>query len=380
MTSTPAAFEVLGTYQNEIGNLRSHHWKHWIDLYTNCYYDCAYCVYRASGKMGRITSHPERIEALRRDLGAMPAKAIVYMGPKADIYQPLDRQLKLARRALEVFLEREVPLFIVTRSDLILRDIDLLGELAAKGLVEVSVTVASRHVLSKLEPHTPSAQVRFDLVRELRKHGIATSIHMSPILPHLDPIDDLTGLLDDAGDAGADCTYACMLGVSESYLGTIYGALSHHQPEKAKLFLKTYESPPANGVQSAPSELVVEVMSALSRHASRRSIPFACVHIPPLDTAERHGGIFRYKLPTVGDMVRHFDREGLSELGVDALLEYLESFAAVDDAFLGMVRRYWSTGELFRNTYWHPRVNGETFESYVRQTTLDVRVTNMKVT
>src|SRR5262245_26563355 len=83
--------EVLGTYQRDIGNLRSHHWKHWIDLYTNCYFDCGYCVYRGPGAMGRVQAHADRIDALARDLVRVERPGITYLGPRADVYQPLDR-------------------------------------------------------------------------------------------------------------------------------------------------------------------------------------------------------------------------------------------------------------------------------------------------
>jgi DNA repair photolyase len=372
--------QVLGRYQKDIGNLRSHHWKYWVDLYTHCYYDCAYCVYRSEGKMGRVQAHPDRLEGLRRDLAGIQRKGIVYLGPKADVYQPLDRRELLARRALEVFLETRTPVFLVTRSELVLRDLDLLEKLASQGLVEVSITVASRTVLSKLEPHTLPAAERLALVRQLRARGIATSVHMSPIIPGVDDINELLALLDDIGESGADCSYACMLGVTKNYHSTIVNALQASAPSKVEPFLKVYPAPPeGDGVQSAPGDLVFETMSRLSYHASTQALPFACVHIPPFDTVERCGGIFRYKLPTVGDIVRYCNRICLNELQPSRLEAFLKSFPAVDDLFLGSVQHFWQSGILFKNTPFHPRGSEGNISAYVREGQLDLGITNMRV-
>jgi DNA repair photolyase len=384
MVTDPAPlqpFEVLNTYQNEIGNLRSHHWKYWLDLYTHCYYDCAYCVYRTGDKMGKIKSHPERIAGLKRDLARMRSRGIVYVGPRTDAYQPLERKERITRAALEALLEAGMPVFIVTRSELILDDVELLTEFARRGLVEISITIASPRVIDELEPHTIPVKKRLELVRQLKGRGIPVSVHMSPILPHVDDVPDLLGLLDDISETNADCTYACMLGMMDEYYGTMEKALKDVAPERRQAFLAAYPSAERKGgVQSAPQDLLWKTMSALSEHCTFRSIPFACVHIPPLDTAERNGGIFRYKQPTVGDMVRHFNRLGVPEIELYMLEAYVRSFPAVEAPFVSAVVDYFEQGLLFKNTHFHPRTVDGKVVGYMRADHLDLRVTNMRVT
>lgn len=371
--------EVLGTYQRDIGNLRSHHWKHWVDLYTNCYFDCAYCVYRAAGEMGRVEAHPERVDALARDLARLSHPGITYLGPRADIYQPLDRKHQLARRALEVFLELGRPVFLVTRAPLVLRDVDILRRLAARGLVEVSVTIASPQTITDLEPHTPTVDERLALVAELVQSGVPTSVHLSPILPHLDEAHALGDLLGRIGDSGAACAYACVLGMREEYRPTITAALSSAvEPARRVRLLAAYpERTGHDGVQSAPNDYVLSLMRHLSEHATTRSIPFACVHLPELDTTERHGGIFRHKLPTVGDIVRHLTRGGAHEVRFATLEAFLRRFSAVDDDFIDSVGHFWKAGILFKNTTFHPV--GDPIEAYARGHAIDLAISNMAV-
>lgn len=373
--------KALNTFQVDIGNLRSHHWKYWIDLYTNCYYDCSYCVYRGADGMGKIQAHPERIGALVADLRAMPKKGIVYLGPRSDVYQPIERRKRLARRALEAFLETETPVFVVTRSELVLNDLDVLRGLAEKGLVELSITIASSAVIAGMEPNTLPVRARLDLIRELRRNSIPVSVHMSPIVPYLDSMEQLQGLLNDIHSEGVLCTYACMLGVTSNYEGLIETALASQDPTKARRFRELY--PVGNArtgeVRSAPDDVVHEIMTNLSTHSRSNGIPFACVHLPILDTVEREGGIFRYKVPTVGDMVRHFHRSGVNQLTLPNVLDFVQSFDAVDADFTEMVSRFWNEGVLFKNTFFHPTPDGRNGLQYENRAQLDIAVTNMKV-
>jgi hypothetical protein len=331
--------------------------------------------------MNRTIAHPERIEALSQDLNSLERKGIVYLGPQADIYQPLERKYRLARKALETFLNADMPVFIVTRSESIIDDIDLLRDLASKGLVEVSVTIASPNAIKALEPQTASVAKRINLIKELTSSGISTSVHISPIIPFFDEIEELEKLLEMIATTGTHCAYACMLRVTSNYYQLLLSRLYEIHPEKVDRFLRAFpKKPPHGSVMSAPNHIVFAVMSHLSRYATTRSIPFACVHIPPFDTIERSGGVFRYKLPNVGDMVRYLDRYGLNDVSLSELIGFLRDFPAVDDAYLDKIRSYWYSRELFRNTYFHSYIHDDSTIHYQRSNQLDLFIENMRVT
>lgn len=372
-------FKVLNKYQYDLSNLRSHHWKYHVDLYKNCYYDCKYCVYRSGGDMKRVEAREDILDDLRDDLKSLDTKGIVYLGPTADVYQPLEQRKKVTRRALEICLETETPTFIITRSDLILRDIDILSEMAKKGLIEISITVASPNSLKVLEPYNLSAEKRISVAKTLSEHNIPVSIHLSPIIPYLDTIEELKGLLSIIDqETKALCTYACMLGMRDAYKNDLISRVSSLDIKKGNLLRELYPNTEDYDVQSAKDHVVYEVMEELSNYCKKESIPFACVHIPPFDTVEREGNIFRYKLPTIGDIVRHYDTTADRIIRLDDLINYLKKFQSVDTEYLQMIERYFKDGMLFKNTYYH-------FEShsgdvcYRRLLKLDLQVTNMAV-
>ncbi len=379
-TNTVVGETALHRYQNDISNLRSHHWKYWIDLYANCYYNCAYCVYRDKGQMGKVTPHAERLVVLRNECRALENPGIVYLGPQSDVYQPLERKLQLTRRALEIFLETRTPVFLVTRSTLILRDLDILAKLAEHGLIEVSITIASRTTIPILEPNTPSLEERLQIIEALRSKGIPTSVHLSPIVPGVESNKDLIELLRIIGDTGADCTYACMVGVTANFHSLIVNGLRKSDSAKADLFLEAFPNAPATGeLYSAPDSMVYATMECLAKEATFSGIPFASVHIPTFDTIERSGGIFRYKLPTIGDLMRYLDRMCIYEVDRSSLLEIASMYPAVDEGFLNALRRYWEDGVLFGNTPFHPVTRNNKVEAFVRKTTLDLNISNMRV-
>jgi DNA repair photolyase len=373
----PPALRHLNSYMYDIGNLRSHHWKHWMDVYENCAFDCKYCVYRSGDKMGKIRSIVPDMEILDEEIAALPNKGIVYLGPKADVYQPQEKRLGITRKVLEVFERRNVPTFIVTRSGLIERDIDILQSMASRGLIEISISIASPSLQPTLEPGTATVEQRLAMISLLRSHGIPVSVHFSPIIPYLDEVEQLKGLMLEMTDRGASCIYACVLGMAERYYEVVKKSLPND--EMRRRIEQVYAAGNRRlDIYSADQRYIVELMRELSDFSAKRSLPFACVHIPEFDTVERTGHIFRHKLPNIGDMVRYFGRMSMREVRFDDVRDYLSGFPAVDEDFLATVLKFWEEGILFKNTHYHlmDRVGGA---AYRREDDMDLLVTNMRV-
>lgn len=372
-----AQFQHINSYMYDIGNLRSHHWKNYIDLYENCAFDCKYCVYRSGDKMGKIRSLIPNFDELRAEISKKKNLGITYLGPKADIYQAQDAKLGLTRKVLQLFHELDVPTFIVTRSKLITRDIDILHAMSKKGLVEVSISIASPKVQPMLEPGTPSVEERLELISLLRDHGIPVSVHLSPIVPYLDTTNEIKHLMQTVTDRGASCIYACVLGMADRYFDVVSNAL----PDSAlreQITLVYSNGNQRLDIYSADQDFVTTLMQELCEFSASRAIPFACVHIPEFDTVERTGHIFRHKLPNIGDLTRHFNRVGSTVLTLEDTLHYLNQFTAVDDDFRNTVTRFWNEGVMFKNTYFHAR-NTQAGMIYERKDSLDLLVTNMRV-
>ena len=346
----------LKRFQNDISSMRSHHWKYYLDAYDSCYYNCKYCLYYSK----KVTHSNMLLSEIESDfLEIQDVKGIVYLGATADVYQPHEKETLYTRNILKLCLKYNVPLFIVTRSNLILRDIDILKELSRKGMVEVSITINTKNIRFRncIEPNTILHESRLNVAATLSQNGIKTSFHFSPILPYLDNENEINEMLMEMCKTGCSCIYACIFGMSKSAKGIFIKHLKKFDVKYAKKILEIYSQDNSNtNTLSPPDEDVFKIMNAMSTFCNTNKIPFICAQIPDLDTTVRENGIFQYKLPTVGDIVHHFEKLSLNTIYFSNLDEYFETFCAVDNYYRDSVKKYWKNGELFKNSKFVKRV------------------------
>ena len=114
------------------------------------------------------------------------ASPIVLSG-NTDCYQPIEKKMKITRSLLQVFLKYKHPVGIITKNSLILRDLDILSELAKDHLIKVFISITSLREETRriLEPRTASIQKRLETLEKLNKAGIPTSVMMAPIIPSI---------------------------------------------------------------------------------------------------------------------------------------------------------------------------------------------------
>ena len=186
-----------------------------INAYRGCEHGCSYCFARPShaflGHSAGIEFERDiyvktnAVEALRAELGARNYKVkAIAMGTNTDPYQPAERKHKLTRGILEVMLETRHPVMITTKSALIIRDLDLLTELAKLNLVKVAISMTSMdHKLSrKMEPRASSPARRLEAIRLLAEAGVPVSVFASPMIPAINDME-LERILDAAAAQGA---------------------------------------------------------------------------------------------------------------------------------------------------------------------------------
>jgi len=184
-----------------------------INPYTGCVHGCVYCYARF---MKRFTGHTERwgtfLDAkvnapalLRKQLERRrkPLKELVMLSSVTDPYVPAEEKYKLTRGILEVLLEHQVPIAILTKSDMVLRDIDLLRrfEHCAVGL---SLMTLDDEMARRFEPRAPSPTRRIRALEELTENGVSTYVFISPYMPRLSTdieqlISALHGLTNEIG-------------------------------------------------------------------------------------------------------------------------------------------------------------------------------------
>jgi DNA repair photolyase len=186
-----------------------------INPYRGCEHGCVYCFARPTHSyMGlspgldfesKLFAKPDAAKLLERELakqGYQPRT--IAIGTNTDPYQPIERQYRIMREILEVLEAHGHPVGIVTKSALVVRDIDILSRMAERGLAKVALSVTSldRKLARTMEPRASTPTKRLEAIRALSDAGIPASVMVAPIVPGLnDP--EIERILDSARNAGA---------------------------------------------------------------------------------------------------------------------------------------------------------------------------------
>jgi DNA repair photolyase len=167
--------------------------RYCLNPYVGCAHGCVYCY---ATFMKRYTGHTEpwgsfvdikenAVEVLRRQL-RRAGRGRVMLSSVTDPYQPVEARERLTRRCLEALLERQFPVDVLTKSPLVLRDLDLMKEFhdVAVGL---TITTDEEKIRKAFEPHAPPIAARLEALRALHEAGIETYVFVGPLLP-MDPV------------------------------------------------------------------------------------------------------------------------------------------------------------------------------------------------
>ncbi len=186
-----------------------------VNPYRGCEHGCIYCFARPFHEylgfsMGldfetKLVAKPDAPELLKKELAAPGWKAEpIVMSAITDIYQPLEHKMKIARRCLEVMAECGQPVSTMTKSALVLRDVELWSKLAAMNAGRVTVTLVTldAELARRIEPRASSPTARLRAVRVLADAGIPVGVNIAPIIPGLTETE-LPALLEAAAKAGA---------------------------------------------------------------------------------------------------------------------------------------------------------------------------------
>lgn len=183
--------------------------------YQGCEHGCIYCYARNSHQYwgysagldfeSKIIVKPEAPKLVEQTLRKRSWKpAVISLSGNTDCYQPLERKYRLTRQILEVLLRFRNPVGIITKNALILRDLDILKELASLKLVHVMVSITSleEDLRLLLEPRTATAKQRLKVIEQLTLNGIPAGVMTAPIIPGLNSME-IPAIIKAASDAGA---------------------------------------------------------------------------------------------------------------------------------------------------------------------------------
>ena len=186
-----------------------------INPYRGCEHGCIYCYARpAHAYMGlsagldfesKLFFKPEAARLLERELSDPRYKPeIIHIGGNTDPYQPQERKLRVTRQVLEVLERFNHPFSIISKSALILRDLDLIAPMAERNLVRVaiSITTLDRKLARSMEPRAATPEKRLEAVRRLAGAGVPVIVMFAPCIPGLND-HEMEAVLQRAAEAGA---------------------------------------------------------------------------------------------------------------------------------------------------------------------------------
>ncbi|HEX8445607.1 MAG TPA: PA0069 family radical SAM protein [Sphingomonas sp.] len=247
--TTEAARTIITRNQSpDIGFDRS------INPYRGCEHGCIYCFARPSHAFldlspgldfeSRLFAKPNAADLLRAEL-RKPGYAVrpIAFGTNTDPYQPIERDWRITRACIAVLAETRHPLTITTKSDRVVRDVDLLAPMAAERLatVVVSVTTLDVRIARTLEPRVPHPRRRLAAIRALTEAGIPTYVSLAPVIPHITD-HELEAIIAEAAAAGACGAFFLPVRLPNEVAPLFRAWLDEHYPDRAAKVMATVQS------------------------------------------------------------------------------------------------------------------------------------------
>ncbi len=220
-----------------------------INPYRGCEHGCIYCYARNSHEYWGFSAGldfeakiivkknaPYLLEKLFNSKSWVPA--VIHLSGNTDCYQPAEKEFRLTRQLLEVCLRYRNPVSILTKNTLVLRDLDLLRELAARNLVStaVSLTTLNEELRRALEPRTVTGQRRLAVIRTLHEAGVPVGVMTAPIIPGLND-HEIPDLIRKAAANGACWAGFTVVWLNGAIAGLFTDWIHHHFPDRAEKVL-----------------------------------------------------------------------------------------------------------------------------------------------
>jgi DNA repair photolyase len=181
-----------------------------MNLYRGCQHGCIYCDTRSEcygiNDISIISVKKNALDLLVKELRSKKKnRATIGTGSMNDPYMPLEKELQLTRKALQIISNEKFPVHIVTKSNIVERDVDVLQDISKiYAAVSFTITAADDSISRKIEPHAPPSSERFKAMRSLAEKGIYTGVTLMPVLPFInDTKENIISIVEQAKESGA---------------------------------------------------------------------------------------------------------------------------------------------------------------------------------
>lgn len=222
-----------------------------MDIYRGCSHGCIYCYARSSyydktDDFNRIKAKKNALQIIRDELSSMVKTGVMLMGGVSDPYNPKEKDLKLTRNALELINAFNFGACIITKSNLVTRDTDILIDIKehSPASVNFSITCSDDETCKKIEPFVSTTKERFEAIEHLTKNGITTGVLMDPVIPYItDTKENVQEMVKKAKNYGANYIYlspqVTMADVQRDYF---LNEVEKYYPGISEKFLQRYKN------------------------------------------------------------------------------------------------------------------------------------------
>ncbi len=244
-----------------------------MNIYRGCSHGCIYCDSRS--KCYHFTHAFEDIEVkqnapelLEKALRSKRKKCMIGTGAMSDPYMHIEEELRLTRKCLEIIKQYGFGVAIQTKSDRILRDIELLDEInkSAKCVVQMTLTTYDDELCKIIEPNVCNTKRRIEVLEEMQKRGIPTVVWLTPVLPFInDTKENITSILNECVRVGVKgiIDFGMGLTLRDGDREYYYAALDKHFPGMKERYIKTYRN--AYELPSPNAKELTEIFQRICR-------------------------------------------------------------------------------------------------------------------
>ena len=266
------------------GILTANNGFHGMNIYRGCSHGCIYCdsrsrCYQFTHPFEDIEVKQNAPELLEKAIASKRKKCMIGTGAMSDPYMHCEEQLKLTRKCLEIIKRYGFGVAIQTKSDRILRDIDLLDEInrETKAVVQMTLTTYDDELCRIVEPNVCNTRRRIEVLEEMKKRGIPTVVWLSPILPFInDTEENIRAIMEECvrvGVKGVIC-FGMGLTLREGDREYYYAALDKHFPGLKKKYIERYGN--AYNLPSPNERQLFKTFHEICRENSILSTPDEC--------------------------------------------------------------------------------------------------------
>lgn len=219
-----------------------------MNIYKGCSHGCIYCDSRSDcyhiENFDSVRAKENALQIIEQDLLSKRKKGVISSGAMSDPYNPFEAKENLTRGALHLIDKYRFGIHIMTKSDLVVRDIDIFNKIKTHSpvLICMTITTLDDDLCNKIEPRVSTTSERFRALHKLAEQGIHTGVLLMPILPFInDTVDNVVGIVKESSNAGAKFVYPAFgVTLRQNQRDYYYNQLDKHFPGLKQRYMNTY--------------------------------------------------------------------------------------------------------------------------------------------